>query len=112
MKHAKTSILLFAMALAIVTLSSTAAVADPPPVQLTVHIKGMTCGGCAKRVSTVIERIEHVTSATADAAAGTATVVCGAQLDKAALRKAVADAGFEVVSIEPAKKGEKNAPTR
>ncbi|MBE6990052.1 MAG: heavy-metal-associated domain-containing protein [Ruminococcaceae bacterium] len=62
----------------------------------TMTIEGMMCTHCSGRVEKALNAIPGVT-ATVDLAAKTATVT--GEADNAALRKAVEDAGYTVVSI-------------
>ncbi|MGM9618527.1 MAG: heavy metal translocating P-type ATPase [Oscillospiraceae bacterium] len=63
----------------------------------TVKIEGMMCSHCSGRVEKALNAIEGV-QATVDLAAGTATVRGEASAE--ALRKAVEDAGYTVLSVE------------
>ena len=62
----------------------------------TMTIEGMMCKHCAARVEKALNAIDGVTAAV-DLEAKTAAVTGDA--DDAALRKAVEDAGYTVVSI-------------
>lgn len=61
-----------------------------------IIIEGMTCGHCSGRVEKALNSLPGV-NATVDLAAKTATVTGGAE--DAALKKAVEDAGYTVISI-------------
>jgi len=63
----------------------------------TMTIEGMMCKHCAARVEKALNAIDGVTAAV-DLEAKTAAVTGDA--DDAALRKAVEDAGYTVVSID------------
>ena len=63
-----------------------------------ITIEGMMCMHCAARVQKALEALGDV-SANVDLDANTATVT-GGQLDDAALKKAVEDAGYTVISIK------------
>ena len=65
----------------------------------TMKIEGMMCTHCSGRVEKVLNAIEGVT-ATVDLQAGTAAVTCEASVTDEVLRKAVEDAGYDVVSID------------
>ena len=60
-------------------------------------IEGMMCKHCAARVEKALNAIEGVTAAV-DLEAKTAAVI--GEADDTALRKAVEDAGYTVVSID------------
>jgi copper chaperone len=59
----------------------------------TVH--GMTCGGCATKVSTAVNQVPGVTAADVDLATGTLQVR-GVAIDHDAVRAAITDAGYQV----------------
>ncbi|MFF4550747.1 heavy-metal-associated domain-containing protein [Streptomyces sp. NPDC001435] len=61
-------------------------------------VSGMTCGHCEGSVSKEISGLEGVTSVTAVAKTGEVTVTSAAPLDEAAVRAAVDEAGYELVS--------------
>ena len=65
----------------------------------TMKIEGMMCTHCSGRVEKVLNAIEGVTAAV-DLQAGTAAVTCEASVSNDVLRKAVEDAGYDVVSID------------
>lgn len=64
----------------------------------TYTIKGMTCQHCQNAVSTEISRLAGVRDVQIDLAAGTATVTSEQPLDPQAVRDAVDEAGYELVS--------------
>lgn len=64
------------------------------------EVTGMTCGHCEGAVSEEISAIAGVTSVKAVAATGRVTVVSDAPLDEAAVRAAVDEAGYELVSTK------------
>lgn len=64
----------------------------------TLAIKGMTCGGCVASVKRVLEALPGVTTADVSLANASASVRHdAAQTDVAGLKRAVEEAGFEVV---------------
>ncbi len=63
-----------------------------------LSIEGMTCGHCVMHVKNALTGVAGVSSADVDLASKRA-VVEGQALDDAQLKAAVADAGYEVVSI-------------
>ena len=65
----------------------------------TMKIEGMMCMHCSGRVEKALNAIEGV-SATVDLEAKTATVTAEPQVEDSALRAAVEDAGYEVISID------------
>lgn len=64
-----------------------------------MKIEGMMCEHCKARVEKALGALDGVT-AQVDLAAGTAAVTGPAEMDEAVLRKAVTDAGYEVISIQ------------
>ncbi|WP_393082839.1 heavy-metal-associated domain-containing protein [Streptomyces sp. LN704] len=62
------------------------------------QVTGMSCGHCEGSVSGEISGIAGVSSVQAVAATGEVTVVSVAPLDEEAVRAAVDEAGFELVT--------------
>ncbi|MCE1205869.1 MAG: heavy-metal-associated domain-containing protein [Spirochaetia bacterium] len=65
-----------------------------------LKIEGMSCGHCVMHVQSALEDVPGVKSAKVDLLERSAMVE-GENLDDQALRAAVADAGYKVVSIMP-----------
>lgn len=64
-----------------------------------LKIQGMSCTHCQKAVTEALQALAGVKSARVDLAAGTATVTYDpALVDAEAMRKAVEEAGYEVVA--------------
>lgn len=61
-------------------------------------VSGMTCGGCATRVSQQVSAIAGVSSVQVDVASGAVTVTSGAPLEAADVHAAIRQAGYQVVS--------------
>lgn len=68
----------------------------------TIAIEGMSCSHCQKRVEEALRAIDGV-NAKVDLKKKEATVRYSKEIDDAVLRKAVEEAGYEVVSIEEKK---------
>ncbi len=68
-------------------------------IMLTMKIEGMACGHCKVAVEKALNAIDGV-KAEVNLEAKTASVDALADMDKEVLRKAVEDAGYEVVGIE------------
>ena len=64
----------------------------------TYMVKGMTCGHCEQAVTNELTSIEGVTDVAVNLQTGDVTVTSQAQLQEAAVRAAVDEAGFELVS--------------
>lgn len=67
------------------------------PEQKTYRVSGMTCGHCELSVQEEVSELDGIESVDADRAKGE-VVVRGGAIDDAAVRAAVAEAGYEVVS--------------
>jgi len=65
-----------------------------------LKIEGMSCGHCVMHVRSALEDVPGVKSAKVDLLERSA-MVDGEELSDQALRAAVADAGYKVVSIMP-----------
>jgi len=66
---------------------------------ITMNVKGMTCGGCVASVTRVLKAVPGVTDVGVTLSPGTAKVTFDpAKTQAAALRTAVEDAGYDVVS--------------
>ncbi|HEX7744124.1 MAG TPA: heavy-metal-associated domain-containing protein [Micromonosporaceae bacterium] len=64
----------------------------------TYTVTGMTCSHCVNSVSTEVGQIPGVTGVQVDLASGAVTVTSQRPLDDAAVRAAVDEAGYELVS--------------
>jgi copper ion binding protein len=67
-------------------------------VQNTYTVSGMTCGHCVNAVQTEVGQIPGVTGVDVDLASGAVTVTSETALDEAAVRAAVDEAGYTLVS--------------
>ncbi|MDR1854713.1 MAG: heavy-metal-associated domain-containing protein [Azoarcus sp.] len=64
--------------------------------EITLKIEGMSCGGCVRNVTKVLEALPGVSAAQVSLEAGSATVQYDpAKVDVAAMRAAVEGAGFD-----------------
>lgn len=64
---------------------------------LTLHVTGMTCGGCENAVKRVVSALPGVADVTASHAAKQVTVEYdAAAVDRAAIARAIQTAGFTV----------------
>ena len=65
---------------------------------LTLNIKGMTCGGCVKSVSSVLQKIAGVSGVEVSLEQNRATISYDpAQAKPAQFKSAIEDAGYDVV---------------
>lgn len=64
-------------------------------MQTVLHVRGMTCGHCEKRVVAALQAVPGVTSASAQASANRAAIEHSAEASVAAMVAAVVDAGYE-----------------
>ncbi|GAA1382491.1 heavy-metal-associated domain-containing protein [Kitasatospora putterlickiae] len=69
---------------------------DPAAITTVYAVAGMTCGHCEQAVGKAVSALPGVTAVRVDVAAGQVTVSADAELDEAALRAAVDDAGYEL----------------
>jgi copper chaperone CopZ len=60
-------------------------------------VTGMTCSHCEQSIAKEVSAIDGVTAVQADAGTGTVTVTAIKDLDEAAVRAAVDEAGYELV---------------
>ena len=65
--------------------------------KLEIEVAGMTCGHCVSSVEEEISEVGGVEAVSADLESGR-VVVTGTDVDMEAIRAAVAEAGYEVVS--------------
>jgi copper chaperone len=66
---------------------------------ITMNVKGMTCGGCVASVTRVLKAVPGVDNVNVTLNPGAATVTYDpARTDRAKLRGAVVDAGYDVVA--------------
>lgn len=66
--------------------------------EVTIKVQGMTCGGCVRNVTKVLEALPGVSAANVSLEQASATVRYDAgKLDIAAMRQAVEEAGFDAV---------------
>jgi Cu2+-exporting ATPase len=66
----------------------------------TFEVQGMMCDHCKAHVTEALEGLDGVSSVSVDLKGGTATIECDPDLDVAAIRAAVADAGYECIIDE------------
>ncbi|AEF40488.1 heavy-metal-associated domain-containing protein [Hoyosella subflava] len=66
------------------------------PVTTTITVKGMTCGHCESAVRSEIADVDGVTSVDVDLPSGAVTITSDHELDEAAVRAAVDEAGYTV----------------
>ena len=64
----------------------------------TYTVVGMTCGHCVKSVTEEVSQVPGVSDVQVDLASGGLTVVGAADVDDAAVRAAVEEAGYEVAA--------------
>ncbi len=63
----------------------------------TIHIKGMTCGGCVNSVKTVLTKIPGVNSVEVSLDDGKAVIQHDDACKDIIFDQAIAEAGFEVI---------------
>lgn len=62
----------------------------------TVEVKGMSCQHCVMSVTKALNAVPNVKDVAVDLGAGKATFAEAGPVDLEAVKKAIADAGFEV----------------
>ena len=76
--------------------------AEAAEEKLTLHIDGMMCEHCENRVKESLEALPGVVEAKADSDTGLCRVRLSAPAEEEALRRAVADAGYTLISVDKA----------
>ncbi len=64
----------------------------------TYQVNGMTCGHCVGAVTTELSKLDHVTDVEVSLDAGQATITSDVPLDDDAVRAAIDEAGYELVT--------------
>ncbi len=64
----------------------------------TYTVTGMTCGHCVNAVTEEVVKIAGVSDVQVDLASGAVRVASESQLDDAAVKEAVEEAGYELVT--------------
>jgi copper chaperone len=67
-------------------------------MRTTYTVSGMTCGHCTGAVQSEVGRLDGVTGVEVDLASGAVHVTSTGPLDEAAVRAAVDEAGYQLVS--------------
>jgi copper chaperone len=70
---------------------------EPGGTQTVYQVAGMTCGGCATRVSKHLGDIPGVENVSIDVSTGAVTVTSTAELDDDNVAAAVAEAGYQLI---------------
>src|SRR3972149_3494563 len=75
------------------------------PEQLNIGIEGMRCASCSLKVETALKELEGVIAATANFAAGSASITYQVKPPElSAIKKAVEIAGYKVIKAEDVEK--------
>ena len=69
-------------------------------MEKTLHIEGMMCGHCEKRVKKALENVDGVAVANVSHEAGTAVVTLNKEVSNETLKKAVEDQDYSVIKID------------
>ena len=64
-----------------------------------IKVNGMMCAHCEAHVKKALEAIEGIDSAVASHEENTVTITASKEVDEAAIRAAIADAGYEYAGI-------------
>lgn len=62
-----------------------------------IVVQGMTCGNCVRHVTEALEEVQGVSSVDVQLEGGNVTIESAADLDAAALKSAVEEAGYSLV---------------
>lgn len=65
-------------------------------MEIKLNVEGMMCSGCENRVQNSLKTIEGVTDVLASHTNKTVTVTTNGNVDKAVLKEAIEDLGYEV----------------
>jgi copper ion binding protein len=68
------------------------------PVVTTITVAGMSCAHCVKAVTEEVSKLDGVASVDIDLASGAVRVESDRPIDADALKEAVDEAGYEVVT--------------
>ncbi|GIE36253.1 hypothetical protein Ait01nite_092980 [Actinoplanes italicus] len=79
------------------TTPATEPATAPDDTRTVYQVAGMTCGGCAGRVSKQLTDVPGVRDVSVDVATGAVTVTSAAALDDDSVAAAVAAAGYQLV---------------
>ena len=63
----------------------------------TYYVSGMTCGGCAGKVTGQVEQIPGITDIDIDLTAGSITVTSQDPIDDATVTQAIERAGYQLI---------------
>lgn len=69
-------------------------------VKIMIKIEGMSCGMCESHINDTIRRQFAVKKVSSSHSKGQTEIIAENTLDEEALRKAIGEAGYTVVSIE------------
>lgn len=78
------------------TAISSAPAAEAGGIQRVYQVTGMTCGGCASRVTKQLGEIDGVSDVSVDVATGAVTVTSAAPLGTDTVKASVAQAGYQL----------------
>lgn len=67
-------------------------------ITTTYTVSGMTCGHCVQAVTTEVTAIPQVTAVAVDLPTGAVTITSAVTIDVGALRAAIDEAGYALVS--------------
>ena len=67
--------------------------------EMTIKVNGMMCGHCEAHVKKALEAIDGIESAAADHEKNMVTITNSADVDEAAIKAAVEEAGYEYAGL-------------
>lgn len=69
-------------------------------VKITLEIEGMACGMCESHINDVVRRQFNVKKVSSSHKKGQTQLIAEAPLDEEALRKAIGETGYTVLSVK------------
>ena len=68
-------------------------------LKITVKINGMQCGMCEAHINDIIRKMFQVKKVTSFHSKGETIILTKEDIDEGSLRSAIADTGYEVISV-------------
>jgi len=68
---------------------------------VTVRVDGMSCMHCNMAIERAVSQIDGVAAVSADFETGAVRIEADGELNEPAVREAIAEEGYEVLSIDP-----------
>lgn len=65
--------------------------------EIKIHVKGMVCRGCEKRVETAIKSLKEIKKVKADHTLGTVSILAKEEIEESMINEKIQDIGFEII---------------